>query len=212
MIDAVNPRVELPAGLVETRAIVLLPGCTLDEAVAPVEVLIEEGLPILSLSPGQRLTPSMLRRVFGRRLLVGTHDLRTPADAQWAVSEQAAFALALGDDDQLRSELAAAQIPQCPAALTPTEIANAWKQPAAGRPAARHRSAGPRGRVGARGQGLAGCRSGGGVPGRQAHRGRPASRRSECVALSCSSDRRGHPNPQLAVRTALSESFLSRFP
>ena len=112
MIDAVNPRVELPAGLVETRAIVLLPGCTLDEAVAPVEVLIEEGLPILSLSPGQRLTPSMLRRVFGRRLLVGTHDLRTPADAQWAVSEQAAFALALGDDDQLRSELAAAQIPQ----------------------------------------------------------------------------------------------------
>ena len=129
MIDAVNPRVELPAGLVETRAIVLLPGCTLDEAVAPVEVLIEEGLPILSLSPGQRLTPSMLRRVFGRRLLVGTHDLRTPADAQWAVSEQAAFALTLGDDDQLRSELAAAQIPQCPAALTPTEIANAWKQP-----------------------------------------------------------------------------------
>ncbi len=92
MIDAVNPRVELPAGLVETRAIVLLPGCTLDEAVAPVEVLIEEGLPILSL-------------------------------------RQAAFALTLADDDQLRSELAAAQIPQCPAALTPTEIANAWKQP-----------------------------------------------------------------------------------
>lgn len=120
MIDAVNPRVELPAGLVETRAIVLLPGCTLDEAVAPVEVLIEEGLPILSLSPGQRLTPSMLRRVFGRRLLVGTHDLRTPADAQWAVSEQAAFALTLGDDDQLRSELAAAQIPSArPRSLRP---------------------------------------------------------------------------------------------
>lgn len=126
MIDNVTARIELPAKLIETRAVVLLPPCTLDEAVAPIEVLIQEGLSVVSLAPGSRLTPSMLRRTFGRRLLVGAHDLRTVEDAQWAIAEEAAFALTLGEDEHQRLELAAAGIPQFPNALTPTEAAAVW--------------------------------------------------------------------------------------
>lgn len=121
-------RIELPAKLVETAAVVMLPHCTLDEAIAPVEVLIQEGLSVVSLAPGSRVTPSALRRVFGRRLLIGAHDLRTAEHASWAIAEDAAFVLTLGDDEQLSRALAEAAIPQCPNALTPTEVAGVWKK------------------------------------------------------------------------------------
>ncbi len=129
MIDGVTARIELPARLTEIKAVVLLPACTLDEAVAPIEVLIQEGLPIVSLPPDSRVAPLMLRRIFGRRLLVGAHDLRTGEDAQWAIAQETAFALTLDEDAGLRSELVEAEIPQFPNALTPTEVARVWNVP-----------------------------------------------------------------------------------
>lgn len=121
-------RVALPARLLEAKSIVLLPACTLDEAVAPVEILLEEGLPVVSIPAGSRLTPAMLRRTFGGRIEVGVHDLRTADDAEWAKTEKAAFALSLGEDAARSSILFDARIPECPDALTPTEVRALWKR------------------------------------------------------------------------------------
>lgn len=126
-------RAELPEKLVQTKAVVLLPACTLDEAIAPVEVLIQEGLAIVSLPPESKLTPQQLRAAFGPRLLVGAHDVRTTADAQRAVTQQAAFALLLPScEPEGCRVLAAAQIACLPPALTPTEVATVWQAGAAG--------------------------------------------------------------------------------
>jgi len=124
-------RVPLPGPLVDAKAIVLLSSCRLDDVIAPVEVLLQEGLSVISLSPTGPLTPTMLRTIFGRRVTVGVHDLRSVADAQWSVEQDAAFALTMGLP-QAGAVLRAAGLPELPAALTPREVDAAWSTGAAG--------------------------------------------------------------------------------
>ncbi|MGI5951531.1 MAG: aldolase [Brooklawnia sp.] len=116
----------LPERLLTTRAVVMLPECTVDQAIAPIEVLLQEGLDVVSLPPGSQLTPQALRDIFGRRLFVGAHDLFTAEDAAWAVGQHAGFALAMGDA-QVNQVLAGAGLPYAPPALTPTEVASVWR-------------------------------------------------------------------------------------
>lgn len=129
MIEPMSPdadRVALPQRLRATRAIVLLPGCTLDQAIAPLEVLIQEGLDVVSLRPGASFGPDELRATFGRRIEVGVHDLTTAADAAWAIEQQAVLALTMGEPE-VTEALATAELPHAPAALTPSEVAAVWR-------------------------------------------------------------------------------------
>lgn len=124
-------RLELPDQLLKSRAVVLLPVCRLDEAIAPIEVLLQEGFGVVSLPPDGPLTPAMLRSTFGRRLTVAVHDVRTADQARWAVEQRAAFALSMGRPDVI-AVLTEAGLPQLPAALTPTEVDEVWRGGAAG--------------------------------------------------------------------------------
>ena len=51
----------MPGKLVDAKAVVLLSPCRLDDAVAPVEVLLQEGLGVVSVPAAGPLTPAMLR-------------------------------------------------------------------------------------------------------------------------------------------------------
>lgn len=124
-------RIEVPTQLADARAIVLLPACSLDEAIAPIEVLLQEGLSAVSLPPDGQLSPTMLRNTFGRRLFVGVHDLRTAEHAAWAASEAAGFALSMGLAE-VSQPLADAALAHFPAALTPTEVSQVWLDGASG--------------------------------------------------------------------------------
>lgn len=134
MIDRMSSdadRPVLPERLLASRALVLLPTAPLDKLIAPLEVLIQEGLDVVSLRPDAEVSADTLRSTFGRRIMVGTHDLTTTEHAEWAIAQQAAFALTMGSP-QLGELLAAAGLPAAPAAFTPTEVAAAWQtRPAA---------------------------------------------------------------------------------
>lgn len=127
MIEAVSQRIELPSQLVRCRAVVLLPDCSVSEAIAPIEVLIQEGLSVISVPCCSRLTPKALRDCFADRVLIGVHDVRSAVDAQWAVDQRVDFALTLGCDPISRMTLYTLGIPQCPDALTPTEVREAGR-------------------------------------------------------------------------------------
>lgn len=124
-------RLDLPGQLLATRAVVLLPACRLDEAIAPVEVLLQEGLNVFSIDPTGRLDVAMLKTIFGSRLTAGVHDLRTAEQAGRAVEQDASFVLWLPRPD-VGALLAEAQLPLLPAALTPVEVDAAWRSGAAG--------------------------------------------------------------------------------
>ena len=100
----------MPGKLVDAKAVVLLSPCRLDDAVAPVEVLLQEGLGVVSVPADGPLTPAMLRATFGRRLTVGVHDLLSVDQAQWAVEQEAAFALTMGRPE-VTAVLSAAGLP-----------------------------------------------------------------------------------------------------
>lgn len=119
-------RLELPERLLATRAVVILPNCTIDQLIAPLEVLIQEGLDVISLPPDAQLSLETLRATFGRRVLVGAHDLVDTTDAEWAIEQQASFALTMAAP-QIYPLLADAGLPAAPAALTPTEVAAVWQ-------------------------------------------------------------------------------------
>jgi len=131
MIEAMpvdpQPR-SLPDAVIAARVVVLLPDCTLDDAIAPVEVLVQEGLGVLSVPARGRLTPPELRGVFGRRVVVGVHDLTEPGQADRAVEHEAAFCLPGQAPDDVWERLADAGVPTCPPALTPTEVAAVWRR------------------------------------------------------------------------------------
>lgn len=124
-------RVNLPGQLSAARAVVLLSPCRLDEAIAPVEVLLQEGLNVFSVDPAGRLTPGMLANTFGPRLTIGVHDLRTVDQAHWAVEQGASFAFSL-PRPEIAAVLADARVPHLLAALTPVEVDAAWRSGAAG--------------------------------------------------------------------------------
>lgn len=124
-------RIGLPEQLLRARAVVLLPTCSLDQAIAPIEVLAQEGLNVISLPPDSPLNPVTLRTIFGRRLLLGVHDLRTVEQAHWALGQQAAFALSMGLPG-IKEVLGEAELPHLPAALTPLEVDAVWRGGASG--------------------------------------------------------------------------------
>lgn len=130
-MSTTQARIELPEQLVATRAVVVLPACSLDEAIAPIEVLLQEGLGVISLAPDGQLTPTILRATFGRRILVGVHDLFAADQASWAVEQRVAFALSTGRPE-VAAVLADAGLAHLPSALTPTEVDAIWRGGSAG--------------------------------------------------------------------------------
>lgn len=130
-MGAAASRVDLPGRLQAARAVVLLPPCRLDEVIAPIEVLLQEGLNVFSVDPAGRLTPAILTNTFGPRLAVGVHDPRTVDQARWAVEEGASFAFSL-PRPEIAVVFADAGVPHLPAALTPVEVDAAWRSGAAG--------------------------------------------------------------------------------
>ncbi|MDO5678682.1 MAG: hypothetical protein Q4G35_14390, partial [Propionibacteriaceae bacterium] len=120
-----------PDAVTSTRAIVLLPATTLDDAIAPIEVLIQEGLTVVSLPAAGELTPQQLSATFGPRLTVGVHDLGEQAQARWAVEQHVPFALTDGRPE-VADVLAEAGVAAIASALTPTEVAAVWRSGVAG--------------------------------------------------------------------------------
>ena len=120
-------RVPLPAVVLATRVVVMLPAVGVAELIAPVEVLIQEGLRAFSL-PATGARPGELRAVFAARGCFGVHDVRDIAQARQAIAEGAEFASSLGAP-QAVDLLVAAEVPTLVGALTPGEVARAWVDP-----------------------------------------------------------------------------------
>lgn len=123
----VLPYRPLPDEVIATRVVVLLPDCHVDDAIAPVEVLVQEGLCALSVPSGGSLAPADLHAVFGPRVVVGIHDLAGIGDADRAIEQGAAFCLPAQAQAGVQERLADAGVPICPPALTPTEVAAVWR-------------------------------------------------------------------------------------
>lgn len=124
-------RLPLPDQLVARRIACLLPDCDLGSVIAPVEVLIQEGLDVVSLPASGTLTSAELKSVFGPRLAIGVHDVRDEASLRWALRQDPLFVTSIGFRQATRA-LSESRVPHLPAALTPTEIADAWHQGVAG--------------------------------------------------------------------------------
>lgn len=118
-------RSALPDALCAARVVALLPATSLEDALAPIEVLIQEGISVVSLPPAGDLTPQSLAAAFGPRLTIGVHDLQDAEQARWAVAQGAAFALSV-PEPEVAEVLAAGGVPNVVSALTPTEVANVW--------------------------------------------------------------------------------------
>lgn len=116
----------LPEELLAGRHLVLLPVASMDEAVAPVEVLVQEGLRHLSLPACAAEQMAGLRQIFGARARFYVHDLRSAEQAEPVVAAGIPACLTLTHDAQVLAGLADAGIAYCTPALTPTEIERAW--------------------------------------------------------------------------------------
>ena len=96
MIDPMHDdptRVQLPAQVTSARVVVILPGdIGLNAAIAPIEVLVQEGFNVFSLPAAADLTAAQLHSIFGSRIFLGVHDIADTEQARRLIDEQAGFA------------------------------------------------------------------------------------------------------------------------
>lgn len=105
--------------VIGARAVVLIPSVAVASALAPLEVLIQEGLSTISLPADGQLRANDVRAMFGQRLRVGIHNLATLDQVHQALWDEVAFALTRHVEI---AELMAAGLPTFTSALTPTEV------------------------------------------------------------------------------------------
>lgn len=129
MMDPVTP---LPAEFRRTRALVVLPDRPLAEVIAPVEVLVQEGLPLVAVPVPGQAGLDQLKAVFGERATFGAHGVAGVEDAESAIAQGAGFVLTAGQDPAVVEALTQAGVAAIVPAMTPLEARRAAQlQPAA---------------------------------------------------------------------------------
>ena len=131
MIDPMHDdptRVQLPAQVTSARVVVILPGdIGLNAAIAPIEVLVQEGFNVFSLPAAADLTAAQLHSIFGSRIFLGVHDIADTEQARRLIDEQARFACHL-NAFEAEAMLLDAGVPVFAGALTPLEAAQTWQR------------------------------------------------------------------------------------
>ncbi len=115
-------RPELPAGLRGAGLVVALPEVPLDDAIAPVEVLVQEGVEWFS-TPASGELGRRLAEIFTSRIRLGVHALRAAGEVDSLTGAE--FAMT-NTDPRCWSLLAKAGVPAVAGAMTPREVAEAW--------------------------------------------------------------------------------------
>lgn len=118
-------RLALPRALTEVGALVELPDKDADELIPVIEVLLQEGLKVLSLPSS---APDTVREMYRFRATLGAHAVITPTDAQSVIDAHAAFAICTFPEPGVVDILSAAGIPVLVDGLTPSEVHAAWAQ------------------------------------------------------------------------------------
>lgn len=93
---------------------------------APLEVMLQEGVHVFSLPAGDQERFAALRTVFGGRGTFGVHGVVDEDIAGRLAGAGAAFALPVGPSPRVLGILHDAGIPAAPDALTPTEVRAVW--------------------------------------------------------------------------------------
>lgn len=120
-----DPMTPLPEEFGRTRALVVLPDRPLAEVIAPIEVLVQEGLPLIAAPvPGQARLAE-LKTIFGGRATLGAHGVASVPDAESAVAQGAGFVLMASQDPAVVEVLAQAGVAAIVPAMTPLEARQA---------------------------------------------------------------------------------------
>lgn len=116
----------LATRLLQERSIALLPGIMAGSPIAAIEVLVQEGIGVLSLPAGRIDELAGLRRVFSHRAEFAVHHISTVEQVEQAVAAGATTLLLRRPDAGLVSAAVARRVPVLAPALTPTEVQQVW--------------------------------------------------------------------------------------
>lgn len=117
----------LPEAFTTTRAVVLVPGKSLDQVMSVVEVLVQEGLDLISISCAGEADLATLLSIYSFRATIGAHDVRSVSQAHSLVQAGAAFAICTSPEPAALKILCDAGVPVLMDALTPSEVIAAWQ-------------------------------------------------------------------------------------
>ncbi|MGO4958149.1 bifunctional 4-hydroxy-2-oxoglutarate aldolase/2-dehydro-3-deoxy-phosphogluconate aldolase [Luteococcus sp. Sow4_B9] len=116
----------LPQALLDARLVATLPDRAMPSLVAAVEVMVQEGLPAVSLPAAQVEQVSKLTGIFGPRAVLGVHDVDSVEQLEAAAGAGAQFVALCGPDAALVTRARELGVAVLAAALTPTEVRVAW--------------------------------------------------------------------------------------
>jgi len=117
----------LPDAMTAGRLVATLPDRAMPSLVAAVEVMVQEGIDVVSLPAPRVDEVGRLRGIFGPRCLVGVHDVGREQELEEALALEPAFVALSGPDEDLVARARRAGCPVLAAALTPTEVRAAWR-------------------------------------------------------------------------------------
>lgn len=119
--------VQLPERLLQQRLVGTLPDRAMPSLVAAVEVMVQEGIGVVSLPAGKVEQAARLRAVFGPRATLGVHDISSGQQLDEALEAGVDFLALAGPDESLAARIREAGVPFLVSALTPTEVQAAWR-------------------------------------------------------------------------------------
>ncbi|AXE39798.1 hypothetical protein JS278_02661 [Acidipropionibacterium virtanenii] len=112
--------------MLSSQVVAVLPDEPVATMMAPVEVMLQEGIQVFSLPAGDLERLIALRTVFGARGSFGVHGPVDPGSVDDLIAAGIEFALPLGPGAAVLAALREAGVPAAPDALTPTEIRAVW--------------------------------------------------------------------------------------
>lgn len=127
-----SSRLGLPDAMATTRSVVLMPDKGLTKLMPVIEVLVQEGLDVLSVEVGGDSDLAALTSIYSFRATLGVHGVHTAAHARAAANARASFAFCVDPEPQALEVLAETGVPAIVEALTPTEVRHAWDLGVAG--------------------------------------------------------------------------------
>lgn len=117
---------ELSPRMLSERIVAIVPPDVVDLPIAPVEVMVQEGIGVVSLPVDMLPRLSTLRQIFSTRAEFGVHGVRTLDELNGAVQAAAGFVIARIPDERLVRTAVEAGMPVLVPALTPTEVLRAF--------------------------------------------------------------------------------------
>lgn len=112
--------------MLTSQVVAVLPDEPVASMMAPVEVMLQEGIQVFSLPAGDVERLTTLHTIFGARGSFGVHGVIDPDGIDALIATGIEFALPVGPTPQVLAALRAAGVPAVPDALTPTEVRAVW--------------------------------------------------------------------------------------